>query len=88
MLEQSFIGKLKEAERIYLYGAGRVVSSVLAYMRSKGIVAEIQTCIAGLGLSGCLVPLLLEEPCQHGFASFLYRAGNARLYQVGNMCVP
>lgn len=37
MLEQYFIGKLREAGRIYLYGAGRVASSVLAYMRSKGI---------------------------------------------------
>lgn len=43
-------------------------------------VAEIQTCIEGLGLSGCLVPPLLEDPCRRGFASFLYRAGNARLY--------
>lgn len=39
MLEQSFLGSLRDAAgRIYLYGAGRVASSVLAYMRSKGII--------------------------------------------------
>ena len=39
MLEQSFLGRLRDAAgRIYLYGAGRVASSVLAYMRSKGIM--------------------------------------------------
>lgn len=43
-------------------------------------VAEIQACIADLGLSGCLVPPLQEDTCRRGFASFLYRVGNARLY--------
>ena len=43
-------------------------------------VAEIQAYIADLGLSGCLVPPLQEDPCRRGFASFLYRVGNARLY--------
>lgn len=43
-------------------------------------VAEIQACIEDLGLSGCLVPPLQEDLYRRGFASFLYRAGNARLY--------
>ena len=42
--------------------------------------AEIQTCITGYGLSGCIVPPLQEDPCRRGFASFLYRVSNARLY--------
>ena len=37
MLEEAFLGRLRKAGCIYLYGAGRVASSVLAYMRSKGI---------------------------------------------------
>lgn len=64
MLEKAFLTRLREAGRIYLYGAGRVASSVLAYLRGNGympfgalVTNEVP---AGMEVQGC--PISCYDP--------------------------